>query len=87
VKDRKREQGGTGKLARQIVTREKISELLESLLLRWTRMSFFRGLWKSSSKHKSESKVENENERNVLGTFSRNSAMRKFPAMLINEDY
>lgn len=42
------------KLARQVVTREKISELLELLVLRWARMSFFRGLWKSSSKHKSE---------------------------------
>lgn len=45
---------GEKKLARQIVTREKVSELLE-LALRWARMSFFRGLWKSSSKHKSES--------------------------------
>lgn len=44
---------GGKKLARQIVTREKVSELL-GLALRWARMSFFRGLWKSSSKHKSE---------------------------------
>lgn len=60
------------KLARQIVTRGKISELLELLVLRWARMSFFRGLWKSSSKHKSElslvgRKDKLENEGDVLG--------------------
>lgn len=40
------------------MTREKISELL-----RWAGMSFFRGLWKSSSKHKSEFEFDYRGER------------------------
>lgn len=70
------------KLARQIVTREKISELLESLVLRWARMSFFRGLWKSSSKHKSKSRFGKPNERT-----SERNAFRKIFGTFISKFY